>query len=570
MILGLLEEVMTSVLPALLAMFPLLLVFVLLVGWQWPARRTMPLCYVATLIIGAFYWQMTWSRILAATVEGLIIALMLLYIIFGALLLLAMLKHSGAVSAIRDGFRKISPDRRIQAVIVGWAFGSFIEGASGFGTPAAVAGPLLVILGFPPLAAATATVTIQSTPVSFGAVGTPILVGVNKGLQDQPTVLAYLADHISTPGLSEALAHEQLLYDIGRRVALIHGLIGLLIPFFVVCLLTRFFGARRSWREGLEVWKFCLFSGLAFCVPYVTFAWVLGPKFPSLLGGPVALILTTLAARAGWFQPKKPWDFAESPTENPGHRAVGEAVTASWNAGVWWAWLPYVVVAGLLVLEQWNPIKNTLARANWEWTIAASEVTSQAIVARWNILASPGTAFFLAVLFTIVLFAIPRESLQKAFGEAGQKTFAAALALVFAVPAVRIFIQSNVNGAGLASMPQELAAAVSQCVGGVWPAFAAGIGALGAFIAGSNTISNMTFALFQFEVALRSSLDPLWIVALQAVGGAAGNMVCVHNVVAAAATVGIIGQEGSIIRKTMIPTIYYLIAAGILGLAFCH
>ncbi|WP_347242660.1 L-lactate permease [Thermogutta sp.] len=555
---------------ALLAMFPLLLVFVLLVGWQWPARRTMPLCYLTTLLIGLLYWQMTWSRILAATVEGLIIAVMLLYIIFGALLLLAMLKHSGAVSAIRDGFYKISPDRRIQALIVGWAFGSFIEGAAGFGTPAAVAGPLLVILGFPPLAAATASVTIQSTPVSFGAVGTPILVGVNKGLQDQPAVLKYLADHALTSGLTEAAAYEQLLFEIGRRAAVLHGVIGLVMPFFVVCLLTRFFGARRSWWEGLGVWKFCLFSGLAFCVPYVIFAWTLGPKFPSLLGGPVALILTTLAARAGWFQPKTPWDFAETVSPNPGHATAEEAAMPSWTLGIRMAWLPYAVVAGLLVLEQWSPIKNFLTQANWEWTISSAEVASQAIVARWNVLTSPGTAFLLAALFTVVVFAIPRQRIQDACFEAWQKTLAAALALIFAVPAVRIFIQSNVNEAGLAGMPQELAQAVSQCVGQVWPAFAAGIGALGAFIAGSNTISNMTFALFQFEVALKTALDPLWTVALQVVGGAAGNMVCVHNVVAAAATVGLVGQEGNIIRKTVVPTVYYLLAAGLLGLALCH
>jgi lactate permease len=556
--------------PALLALSPLVLVCVLLVGWQWPARRTMPVCYLATMAVGLLYWQMTWSRVLAATVEGLVIAVMLLYIIFGALLLLAVLKHSGAVSAIREGFRTISPDRRIQAVIVGWAFGSFIEGASGFGTPAAVAGPLLVILGFPPLAAATATVTIQSTPVSFGAVGTPILVGVNKGLQDQPTILAYLAEHATASGQTGAGAYEDLLFDIGRRVALIHGVIGLLIPLFVVCLLTRFFGARRSWREGLAVWKFCLFSGLAFCIPYVAFAWMLGPKFPSLLGGPIALILSTLAARAGWFQPKEPWDFGEVSSGKPEEATLTETTQRSWSLGLWMAWLPYALVAGLLVLEQWDPIKAVLLRANWEWTITSSATANQAIVARWNVLTSPGTAFLVAVLFTVVAFAIPRQGVQEAVREAGQKTFAAALALIFAVPAVRIFIQSNVNGAGLAGMPQELAAAVSQSVGQFWPAFAAGIGALGAFIAGSNTVSNMTFALFQFEVALRTGLDPLWIVALQAVGGAAGNMICVHNVVAAAATVGLVGLEGSIIRKTLIPTAYYLLAAGLLGLVLCH
>jgi len=130
---------------------------------------------------------------------------------------------------------------------------------------------------------------------------------------------------------------------------------------------------------------------------------------------------------------------------------------------------------------------------------------------------------------------------------------------------VRIFIQSDVNGADLASMPTELAAAVEHIAGRAWPAYSAVIGALGAFIAGSNTISNMTFSLFQFDVACRIDLSPLWIVALQAVGGAAGNMVCVHNVVAASATVGLLGHEGALIRKTLIPTAYYLAAAAVIG-----
>ena len=112
--------------------------------------------------------------------KGLLIAGELLYIIFGAILLLNTLRYSGGLRIIRRSFENISSDRRIQVIIVAWLFGSFIEGAAGFGTPAAVAVPLLVGLGFPPLAAVVAGMMIQSTPVSFGAVGTPILVGVGK------------------------------------------------------------------------------------------------------------------------------------------------------------------------------------------------------------------------------------------------------------------------------------------------------------------------------------------------------------------------------------------------------
>jgi lactate permease len=142
----------------------------------------------------------------------------------------------------------------------------------------------------------------------------------------------------------------------------------------------------------------------------------------------------------------------------------------------------------------------------------------------------------------------------------------AAVAIVFAVPMVQVFILSDVNGvSGLPGMPEALAKAVADLTGTAWPAFSAVIGAAGAFVAGSNTISNMTFSLFQFKVAQQLELEPLLVVALQAVGGAAGNMICVHNVVAAGATVGLFGREGPVIRKTLIPTVYYLTAAGVIG-----
>nr|WP_207890511.1 L-lactate permease [Rubrobacter taiwanensis] len=173
---------------SLLALAPLLTVGVLLVGFRWPAKYAMPVGYVIVVVIATFVWGMDLINVAAASVEGLIIALGLLYIVFGALLLLATLTESGAIQTIRSAFTDISPDRRIQAIIIGWLFGSFIEGASGFGTPAAVAAPLLLALGFPAMAAVMVGLIIQSTPVSFGAVGTPIIVGVSGGLTGVPAV----------------------------------------------------------------------------------------------------------------------------------------------------------------------------------------------------------------------------------------------------------------------------------------------------------------------------------------------------------------------------------------------
>jgi len=559
---------------AFIAITPLLVVFALLVFWRMPAKQTMPIAAVLTAILAYFYWGVSGGRIAAATGEGLIIAGTLLYIVWGALLLLFVLKHSGAVRSIRNGFRDISPDRRVQAIIVAWTFGAFIEGAAGFGTPAAVAGPLLVILGFPPMAAVVAALTIQSTPVSFGAVGTPILLGVNKGLEGQSLVMGYIAEHSTAfAGVTADAQYQQLLVMIGARVAIVHGIIGTLIPLFVVCLLTRFFGANRSWREGLAAWPFALFAGFAFTVPYVLFGVFLGPMFPSLLGGLVALALTVTAARRGWFVPKESWDFPPESSwdadwksdfapqvEDPEQRPVA----------LWLAWTPYMLVALMLVTlslsQQYSPaVRQWIAATTWQPTLLDTGDAKTAIAAKVNLLTLPGTVFLIASLACLGLHRMRLREFGAALGESGRAVRGAAAAIIFAVPMVRIFIQSNVNTAGLESMPRELATAVADLAGTAWPACSAVIGAMGAFVAGSNTISNMTFALFQFDVALRIGLDPLLVVALQAVGGAAGNMICVHNVVAAAATVGLLGREGPVIRKTLIPTAYYLAAAGLIG-----
>jgi len=162
------------------ALAPLLTVFALLVLGRWPATRAMPAAYVIVAVVGVTAWGMTPRVVAAASLRGAMIALSLLWIILPALALLYTLRETGGLAVIRAGFYDISPDARVQALIVAWLFGSFMEGAAGFGTPAVIAGPLLVALGFPPLAACVSALIIQSTPVTFGAVGTPILSAWEK------------------------------------------------------------------------------------------------------------------------------------------------------------------------------------------------------------------------------------------------------------------------------------------------------------------------------------------------------------------------------------------------------
>ena len=546
---------------ALIAISPLALVFILLVIFKWPASKAMPLAFIVTVCTAYFYWQMPEMRIIAAAIEGVIIAGKILYIIFGALLLLFMLLHSGVVKIIRSHFQSITSDPRIQVIIIAWAFGAFIEGASGFGTPAAVAAPLLMLLGFPAMAAVMSALIIQSTPVSFGAVGTPILIGVHSGLSGSDVVQGYI---LSTDKFADL---DQLVFQIGAQVATLHAIIGIVIPLFVVTLLTRYFGENKSWKEGLEVYPFALFAGVSFCVPYVLCGIYLGPHFPSLFAGLIALTITSFAAHKGFLQPKTKWSFPEKNkweeewlgTSNF-HQLEFNPKRTSFIAAVF----PYLLVASLLVLTRLPdlPIKALLSSVMFSY----EDILSTGINASVKPLMLPGTIFILTVFVSIIFYRMSKRQCIDMIKDTGKAFLKAVPVLLFAVPLVRIFIQSQVNDANLASMPIELAQTVADISGAAWPAFAATIGALGAFIAGSNTISNMTFSLFQFGVGLKSNFSPVFIVALQAVGGAAGNMICIHNIVAASATCGLVGQEGNLIRKTIIPTIYYLIMTGSIGM----
>ncbi|MEZ5941076.1 MAG: L-lactate permease [Planctomycetaceae bacterium] len=550
--------------PALLATLPIVVVGILLVGLRWPASRAMPLSYVTAVLLALFIWKVPAWNVLAASTKGLIDAAGLLYIIFGAILLLNTLHESGGLQVIRKSFLSVSPDRRVQVIIIAWLFGSFIEGSAGFGTPAAVAVPLLVGIGFPPLAAVVSGMLIQSTPVSFGAIGTPILFGVHSGLENDQAVQDYL--------VANGMSLDQAIEIVGYRVACLHAVIGTLIPLIVITAQTRFFGRNKSWREGLVMWRFALFAALSMTIPYVLVARFLGPEFPSLFGGLIGLAIVVTAARNGWFMPKgEPWDFApesEWPQEWKATTAVHSPDNLESHANppsLVMAWLPYALVAGLFVVTRLSilPIGGWLKQVD---LVGTKDFMGAGLKVNFQPLYLPGAVFILIAFITRYLHRMPAAKMQKAFKDSLGVLVKAAVALLFAVPMVQVFLNSGGGAAELQAMPKELAGAMAEWAKGSWPLFAPTVGGLGASIAGSNTLSNMMFSAFQFGVGKGIGADPLWIVSLQAVGGAAGNMICVHNVVAASAVVGLLGKEGTVIRRTLIPFCYYALAAGLLGM----
>ncbi len=556
---------MSLPIQAFLAFFPILLAGILLVGLRWPAKRAMPIVFLATFVIALFAWQMPINRIFASTIQGLGITASILWIIFGAILLLNTLKHSGAIKVIRAGFTNISSDRRVQVIIIAWLFGSFIEGASGFGTPAAIAAPLLVGLGFPALAAVIVGMMIQSTPVSFGAVGTPIVIGVDAGLK---------TNDLSTQLLQAGSSWDQFLMLITSEVAIIHAIIGTFIPLFMCVMLTRYFGKKRSWTEGLSIAPFAVFSGLAFTIPYALTGVFLGPEFPTIIGALVGLVIVVTAAKMKFLVPKDTWDF--EPSENWPSTWMGNLdlkldnlTEKSAKLSLGKAWLPYVLVAIFLVLSRIPSfgIDAVLKYVTINFTDHLGEV---GISSSFAPLYLPGGIMVMVVFITYFLHKMSLKEMSKAISESSKTLIGAGFVLIFTIPMVRVLINSGVNEMGYSSMPIAMAQWVADTVGGVYPAFASLVGALGAFIAGSNTVSNMMLSQFQFSTAVTLGLTGSVMVALQAVGAAAGNMIAIHNVVAASATVGMLGKEGFILRRTILPTLYYVIFAGIIGLIMLY
>ncbi|GAB3798083.1 L-lactate permease [Virgibacillus kimchii] len=535
---------------AILALLPIIVVAVFLVGLKWPASKAMPLSYIVAVLLALFVWDVAFPQVAAASVHGLIVAVTLLFIIFGAILLLNTLQESGGLHTIRRGFTDISPDRRIQVIIIAWLFGSFIEGTAGFGTPAAVAVPLMVGLGFPAMAAVVSGMVIQSTPVTFGAVGTPMVVGVGSGVEP----------------LTQITDVSAFVFDVAGKTALLHAVAGLLIPLFLVGLLTRFFGKNKSFSEGLKVWKFALFAALAMTIPYVIVAHLLGPEFPAMLGGLIGLIIVIPAAQRGFLTPKGDdvWDFKEKDRWDPTWTGKVELKNNDIYAGkisMWRAWLPYVLIAILLLVSRLTIVGDWLKSA----VIVVPNIFGTNITSDWEILFSPGFIFIVVAVLTYYIHGMKGSDFARAWKNSGKTMLAAGTALVFTVPMVQVFLNSGGGAAGYPEMPMALAEGVANLAGSMYPIFATFIGGLGAFVAGSNTVSNMMFSLFQFGVGERIGGDPSWMVALQALGGAAGNMICVHNVVAASAVVGLVGKEGLVIRKTLLPFLYYALLGGSIG-----
>lgn len=543
---------------ALLAFIPIVFCVVVMAVFNWPAKIALPISWFITAVLGFFVWKLELLSLVAYSISGLLSSIEVLIIIFGAILVMNTLKMSGGMAAINNGFRSISADARVQAVIIGFLFVSFIEAAAGFGTPAALAAPLMISLGFPPVAAVVVALICDSAAVAFGAIGTPV------------------QQAIACLGGAESLK-SAYIGQMSLWTAIPHAVVMVILPFMAIAIMCKFFSKEKSIKPALQALPFCLFSGTVFAVPYVLINIFIGYEFPALFGSLIALVITVAAAKFKFLTPQTPWHFGnESEWEESWKATHPPAPPKESNMSLVRAWAPYVIIALLLVATRIPAlgIKGLLNDVESIFVIKNGNlfgVDNTSFTLKWAYV--PGTAFIMVALICVGLHKMKAADVGAAWKSSLKQVSGAAVALVFGLAMVQILRYSGSNDVSaiseMKSMIYYMAEALSKVGKGLYIIISPIIGVLGSFISGSNTVAVTLFANLQEQAATNLGLNTAIIVAANTIGGSIGNMICVNNVVAACATAGTAGREGKIIRINAIPTaIYTIIVILVLFVAF--
>ena len=542
---------------------PILVIFALMAGLRWSAARAMGVGWVLASALGLLLWRMEPGWWAAAALLGTLQAMEISVIVFGAMLLMNHLEGSGAIAAIRRHLTRISPDRRVQLLLIGLGFTTLIEGAAGFGTPGALAAPLLLGLGFPPIAAAVFGLFFNGLQPPLGAVGTPVLGGIGS---------------VVGPGvLSEQIAADGFLRQVAGWTGSVTGGLLTIWGLVGVFFLLLWFGrpeernVTTAWRGTRQVAPFALLLGAVTGATQCLVAWLTGPELPNIVAGFAALGVGVLLARKGVLTPARPWDFAEAGGWPDGWLGGLDAprpdgADRGSPMPLWLAWTPYALVALLLLLTR-------LPSLGWREALRAPtlhvpRLLGQELPYTLRYLYLPGLLPFIPVaVLTGWLHRMDRSSVAAAWRRAGRQIRPVALTLIVAVSMSQVMIRSATNPAGQPGMMEALSRALADRAGGALALVAPWLGALGAFMTGSSTSSNILFAALQHDAAAAVGLSRTLVVALQNVGSGVGNMTSVLNIAAVSGVLGLRAREGDLLRRLLVPTAILLALVGLAGVA---
>lgn len=499
------------------------------------ANRALPLAAVLLYGILLVYFRLNPVLVQAAVVEGMLTALTPIAIVLGAVLLFKTMERTGAMATVREWLNGITSNKVAQLIIIGWAFSFLIEGVSGFGTPAALAAPLLVGLGFAPLPVVVLCLMMNTVSVSFGAVGMPTWFGLGE------------------LGLSEAELRE-----IGFKSALMHAGAALFIPLLALRMVVPW----SDIRDNLGFIALVICSTMATYVLTARFS----VEFPAIAGGIGALIIAVAAARRGIGLKKS---GADEGVHDIGPGRLLKATFPLWGSVL------VLLITRLEVFGLRGWLTSRTPAIDFQLGILGELYLSSSLVVGWRnifdtdlswahaILYVPSVLpFFLISTLAFLLFRTPWSGVREVWQESLHRVVQPIGAFVGALVLVKLLTVG-----GDQSAANTLGQGLAHTVGGAWQFAAVYLGALGSFFSGSNTVSNLTFGGIQYATAEQLGLSLTTILSLQSVGGAMGNMICIHNIVAVCAVVGLQQKESEILRKTLLPVLLYGVVASIISLA---
>ncbi len=522
----------------LLAILPIgCLIYVMTKKEAWSSQRSLPFAATLVYLLVLGYSHLDPNLVNATVVNGALAALTPISIIWGAILLSQTMHRSGAEQIIAEWLKEVSPNPVAQLMIVGWAFPFMLEGSSGFGTPAAIAAPLLVGLGFDAVSVAILTLIMNALPATFGAVGTPMWFG-----------------------FSQVPLSSSEIMSVSWKSALVHSVAALIVPIIAL----RF---AVGWTQIRQNTAYIYLSILSCVLPSLGLS-RFNYEFPSLIGGAVGLSLSVLMAkyRVGLAHPYAKHEMVSGRPSRDYERAR--------------AFAPYLMLIAILIVTRvrFLPFRAWLNAQSPAVTIHLGSLgefsVSVALVLKldsifgtpsawsYNTLYVPALVpFVLVVLLSLPLLRVDFRTLKTVAADTTRRLHGPSITLVGAL----IMVQLMMLG-GDRAQTMIIGRTFATATGKSWPFFAPVLGALGAFFAGSATVSNLTFAGIQDSIALALGFDRTSILALQSVGAAMGNMIAISNIVAVCSILGLANREGFVLKRTLIPLVVYGLVAGISGL----
>jgi len=537
-------------LSSAIALIPIIFFFLALAVFRLKGSVAGTITVVLALLVALFLYQMPVTLALSSAIYGFFYGLWpIAWIIIGAVFLYKVTVKTGQFDIIRSSILSLTQDQRLQMLLVGFAFGTFLEGAAGFGAPVAITAALLVGLGFKPLYAAGLCLIVNTAPVAFGAMGIPIIV-------------AGQVSGVETHAISQM---------VGRQ-----------LPFIVPIVLVWIMAIMDGWRGVRETFPAIVVGGGSFAIAQFLTSNYIGPELPDITAAIASLVSLTLLFKV--WQPKHVFRFEN---QVDGKNQMGDITSVSAPlptthyspAQIIKAWMPFAILTAMVSLWSIKPFKDLFVKgkdghpdgalvdmvmsinvpylhnAVQKLPPVVTKITDYAAIYKFDWFSATGTAIILAAIISIVMLKMrPKEALST-FGETVKELrtpiYSIGMVLAFAFIA---------NYSGLSA---TLALALAH-TGKAFTFFSPFLGWLGVFLTGSDTSANALFAALQATTAQQIGVPEVLLVAANTSGGVTGKMISPQSIAIACAATGLVGKESDLFRFTVKHSIIFTIMMGAL------